>query len=99
LRIARLDGQRYTEIMTDAKLTPKYSKEEFARRGQDIYAREVLPKLAPANTGKVVAIDIESGEFSLDVDGLRAAEALRARVPRAQIWCVRVGYPAVDRIG
>jgi hypothetical protein len=83
----------------DAKLAPKYEKEEFARRGQTIYEREIRPKVAGANNGKIVAIDIDSGEFALDVDSLSAAQALRARVPKAQIWCVRIGSPAVDRIG
>ena len=80
-------------------MTPRYSKEEFARRGQAIYEQEVLPRLDGTNSGKVVAIDIDSGQFALDTDTLRAAQALRARIPEAQIWCVRIGYRAVDRIG
>jgi hypothetical protein len=85
--------------MANLHTTPKYSKEEFARRGQAIFAREVAPKLSGANSGKIVAIDIESGEFALDIDTLRAAQALRARIPDAQIWCVRIGSPAVERVG
>jgi hypothetical protein len=83
----------------NSKLAPKYGKEEFARWGQAIYERDVLPKIGEVNTGKIVAIDIDSGEFEMDVDNLRAATSLRERLPDAQIWCVRVGYPAVDRIG
>jgi hypothetical protein len=80
-------------------MTPKYDKEEFAQRGRAIYEREVLPTVDSTSNGKVVAIDIESGAFALDVDTLAAAQTLRERVPDAQIWCARVGYPAVDRIG
>jgi hypothetical protein len=81
------------------KPAPKYSKEEFLRRGQMIYERDILPKFGGDNVGKIVAIDVDTGEFVLDTDTLRAAQTLRAQLPEAQIWCVRVGYPAVDRIG
>jgi hypothetical protein len=79
--------------------TPKYDKEEFARRGREIYEEKVLPTLNDANVGKVVAIDIDSRIFIIGEDTLRAAQVLRARVPDAQIWCARIGHPAVDRIG
>src|SRR3954447_5256800 len=38
---------------------PRYSKEEFARRGNEIYEREVQPRLTEEDRGKFVAIDIE----------------------------------------
>ncbi len=42
---------------------PRYSKEEFARRGNEIYEREVQPHLNAQDAGKFVAIDIETGAF------------------------------------
>jgi hypothetical protein len=30
---------------------------------------------------------------------LTAANRLLARCPEAQIWCVKIGYPAVHRFG
>ncbi len=77
----------------------RYSKEEFARRGDAIYESEVRPQLKPADKGKFAAVDIESGAFELDRDELKAGNRLRARVPEAQIWMVRVGYRSVHRIG
>jgi hypothetical protein len=41
----------------------RYSKEEFARRGDAIYEADVLPRLTAADEGKFVAIDIETGNF------------------------------------
>jgi len=38
---------------------PRYSKEEFARRGNQIYEREVQSHLSAQDAGKFVAIDIE----------------------------------------
>lgn len=78
---------------------PRYTKEEFARRGTEIYGRDIRPLVEETSRGKIVAIDIESGAWELADDVLSASEALLARIPEAQIWVVRIGYPAVHRIG
>ena len=39
---------------------PRYSKEEFARRGQEIYESQVRSQVEKNNQGKIVAIDIET---------------------------------------
>mgnify|MGYP003339055121 CR=1 FL=1 len=78
---------------------PRYSKSEHARRGKDIYERQIAPLVEPSNRGQIVAIDIDSGEFEVADKGLDAASRLLGRKPEAQIWCVKVGYPAVHRFG
>jgi hypothetical protein len=77
----------------------RYSKEEFARRGDAIYENDVRPQLKPADHGKFAAIDIESGMYEVDRDELKAGNKLLARIPEAQIWMVRVGHRSVHRIG
>jgi len=47
---------------------PRYSKEEFARRGDEIYESQVRQQVEEGNHGKIVAIDIESGAFELAED-------------------------------
>ena len=49
--------------------------------------------------GRIVAIDIETGAVELGDDVITAATGLLARPPDAQPWIVRIGYPAVYRIG
>ena len=44
---------------------PRYSKEEFARRGQALYEQRVRPQVEEGNSGRIVAIDIETGEFEV----------------------------------
>ena len=78
---------------------PRYSKEEHARRGAQIYEQHVRPQVEAANIGKIVAIDVDSGLFEVADTGLAAATRLLSRSPDAQIWCVRIGYPAVHRFG
>ena len=45
---------------------PRYSKEEFARRGDEIYDRDIRPHIEPGDEGKYVVIDIETGEYEVD---------------------------------
>jgi hypothetical protein len=78
---------------------PRYSKEEFARRGDEIYESQVRQQVEEGNHGKIVAIDIETGAFEVAEDLVTAAKHLSARVPDAQTWFVRVGHPAVDHFG
>ena len=77
----------------------RYPKEEFARRGDAIYKAEVRPHLKPEDDGRFAAIDIETGEYEVDDEELEAGDRLRARIPDAQTWMVRIGYRAVHRFG
>lgn len=83
--------------MADTKR--RYPLEEFARRGDAIYQRDVRPKLTSKDVGKFAAIDIETGEYTVDADELKAGNKLRKLVPDAQIWMVRVGYRTTHRVG
>ena len=78
---------------------PRYSMEEHARRGTELYERQIRPQVEAGNHGKIVAIDVDSGEFEVADEPLAACERLLARWPDAQIWCVRIGYPGVHRFG
>jgi hypothetical protein len=80
-------------------VTPRYSKEEFARRGDAIYEKRILPNLTPQDRGKFLAIDIDTGEYEIARDEMSAENKLLRRQPEAQIWMVRIGHRAVHRIG
>ena len=75
----------------------RYSKEEFARRGNEIYASQVRAQVEEGNHGRIVAIDIETGDFELANDALAASHQLLARNPNAQIWRIRIGHKGVHR--
>jgi hypothetical protein len=77
----------------------RYSKDEFARRGDALYENDVRHRLKPDDDGKFAAIDIESGKYEVDADELAACDRLRACVPGAQIWMVRIGSRAVHHFG
>jgi len=78
---------------------PRYPKEEFARRGDEIYETQVRPQVEEGNHGKIVAIDIETGAFEMADEILTATDRLFERLPDAQPWIVRIGHRAVHRFG
>jgi hypothetical protein len=79
---------------------PRYSNEEFARRGNEIYNRDIRPLVeTEENKGKFAAIDIETGQWEMDADEITAGDRLFARVPDAQTWMMRVGYDYLRRFG
>ena len=82
-----------------AATRPRYSKEEFVRRGEEIFEREIRPQVAGRDKNDFVLIDIETGAYEVDPDEMAAAKRLRARVPGAQVWGRRVGSRYLRRYG
>jgi hypothetical protein len=80
------------------------SEEDIGGIGRAIYKEKILRILdETADKGKVVVIDVHSGDFEVadDVypdDDLNADERLRSRRPDAVTWVERVGYPTVYRM-
>jgi hypothetical protein len=78
---------------------PRYDMQEVARRGDEIYDRAVLPHLRPEDEGKLVLIDIETGDWEMDRDEIAASDRLLARIPDAQVWMRQVGTRHARRFG
>ena len=76
-----------------------YRKEEVAQLGDEIYRSQISEEIKAGNFGKYAAIDVETGAFEIADDTMVAVKQLRARIPNAQIWMVRIGYRAVHRFG
>ncbi|MGB3291425.1 MAG: hypothetical protein WBB01_00370 [Phormidesmis sp.] len=77
----------------------RYSKEEMARRGQELYESQVRQQVEAGNEGRIVAIDIETGAFEVDDYVTPATNRLFERYPDAQPWGIRIGHPAVYHFG
>jgi len=78
---------------------PRYGKEEFARRGDEIYERDIRPHVRKLDEGKFVVIDIDTGAYEIDEDELAASDRLLARHSDAQLWVTRVGSRYARRFG
>lgn len=78
---------------------PRLSAEETARRGDEIYERQIRSQVEAGNRGKVVAIDVETGAYALEETALAASRLLQAQRPATEVWLVRVGRRALHKIG
>jgi hypothetical protein len=78
---------------------PRYSSNEIAERGQALYEREIQSSLAASDRGKFLVLDIETGQYEFDADGLAAVKRARAKRPDGAFYVLRVGQSAAYRLG
>jgi len=77
----------------------KYSdKNELTQRGKAIY-KPLRPKLEKKYKGKVIAIEVDSGNYVIGDDELDAAIKAREKFPHKIFTFIRIGYPAVHKFG
>lgn len=67
--------------------------------GRAMYEEKILPLLKSDDRGKVVVIDVNSGDYEIDSDDAAALFRLLERRPDAFTWTERVGYPVAHRMG
>lgn len=79
---------------------PNLSSEAIAQRGQSLYANRIRSQVETAdNIGKLVSINVESGEYEIGDDLVIIGGRLQDRHPGAAIWTERIGFNAVYAIG
>ena len=72
---------------------PTLTAEEIARRGEEIYTRDLRASLeTEENRGKFLIIDIITGAYEIDKEDLAATERLLARNPYTITYGLRIGY-------
>ncbi|NJK51320.1 hypothetical protein HC931_27350 [Candidatus Gracilibacteria bacterium] len=81
-------------------LDPKLSSEEISRRGKELYEKSIRSQVETAdNIGKIVSINVETGEYEIGDDLVITSLRLRAKQPDAPLWAERIGYNAVYAVG
>jgi len=79
---------------------PRFSGEEIARRGKDLYEQRIRSLVeTKENIGKIVSIDIETGDYEVGEDLISTGDRLFARHPGAALYGARIGYNAVYAVG
>jgi hypothetical protein len=72
----------------------------IAERAKLWYAKQISGVVEkPENRGKMVAIDVLTGVYEMDSDLIAAVNRLKMRVPNAEMFAMRVGYPTAVRFG
>jgi hypothetical protein len=72
---------------------------EIVRRGQEIYEQRLRSLLEPGNEGRLLVIDVDTGDYALGEDMLEIADRLHAERPAAPLYTMRIGFPFTDRLG
>ena len=81
-------------------MSGRYTKEEIVNRGEAIYDQQLRASIEnDENLGKIVMIDIESGDYVIANTGLEASQQIRVRRPDGVFCALRIGYTAVETIG
>jgi hypothetical protein len=76
--------------------TPNTRLEQVAAKAEAIY-RDVRSDVeTPANVGKMMVIDTESGDFEIDSQHLPAWKRLKQRQPEGEFFAMRIGYKAAE---
>lgn len=63
-----------------------------------IYENELLPKLRATEKGKVLVLDVASGDYAIGVNLTEADSRLRERHPNAFAHAFRIGYRTVGTL-
>ena len=75
---------------------PRFTNQEIAHKGEEIYAARLRDVLEKDCFGQVVIINIETGEYEIGPDSLAANNRALAKHPGAALYGIRVGFPLVE---
>jgi len=76
------------------------SREEVAQRAEQLYESKIRQEVeVEENIGKMVIIDIETGDYRVDANGLRAADFLSEKHPNARLFGIKIGYNVAAAFG
>lgn len=79
---------------------PDLSSEDIAQRGKALYQQRLRTQVETAdNIGKIIAIDLNTGDYEIDKDLLAACDRLKAKQSDTVTWIERIGHDAVYAIG
>lgn len=83
--------RKLAEIIAAAQ--PKYSTAELVRRGEQQYKR-ICEKLEPQHNNKFVVIEVDSGDYFIDKDSVKATLKAQKKHPETVFYLARIGHPA-----
>lgn len=70
-----------------------WTHEEVAAIGQKIYDEKIKPIVeTPENIGKMLTLDVETGDYSIDRNPAQTILALKQKRPLSRLFTLRIGY-------
>jgi hypothetical protein len=77
----------------------EYTKEEIARRGREIYERDIRSEVERDHDGRFLVVDITTGHYEIADDELTAFGKAEETNPVGSFVGLRVGRRAAHRLG
>ena len=71
---------------------------ELIDRAKETYKEELAGKLEPEHIGEMVAIELDTGDYSLGAGEIEAADKARAAGHEGSLYFLRVGSPYARRL-
>ena len=75
------------------------SLDEAGRRAFDLYEGGIRQEVEAKHQGEYLVINLDSGEYLIEKDWIRASDGAEVRFANAQTFLIRVGHDAAVRIG
>lgn len=69
---------------------------DIGKLAWEIYAQHRRTVETPENIGKMMIIDVDSGDFEIDEEGFESSRKLKARHPGDRRFGIRIGYRAAE---
>jgi hypothetical protein len=77
-----------------------WTTDEVVAAGLKIYKQRIRPLVeVPENIGKMLTLDVETGEYEIGINSIESAIELKHKKPMARLFTVRVGYDVGISLG
>ncbi|MDF0556515.1 addiction module protein [Kamptonema sp. UHCC 0994] len=95
------EAQKRDREMDSGKVTGISAQQVFdKKRGKELYENVIRAQVeTPENIGKIISINVETGEYEIGEDLVVTSGKLKAKQPNAIIWAERIGFDAVYAVG
>jgi len=77
----------------------RYASAEIVQRGQTLYEQQIQRQVEPQHTGEFLILDIETGDYEIDAEDVRALQRAKAKHPDGAFYIVRIGATTAYRLG
>lgn len=75
------------------------TKEEIARRGREIYERDIRAEVEHDHDGRFLVVDITTSHYEIADEELAAFQKSQEKNPDGTFYLLRVGRRAAHRLG
>ncbi|CBN57092.1 MULTISPECIES: addiction module protein [Kamptonema] len=92
--------ERRDREMDSGEVTGIPVEQVFDKRGKELYENVIRAQVeTPENIGKIISINVETGEYEIGEDLVVTSGKLQAKQANAIIWAERIGFDAVYAVG